>query len=347
MANNKFKMMAAGTFVLVFSGSITAHASTTIRIGHLNPPNPTGSHSAAMVAVFKQLVETATDGELKVEGYPSGQLGDDANVINQVSQGIVHSSISSSGGIAEHYPRIGIFDVPFAFPNIGVATEIIDISSDFGKDLVADLEAETNGLKVLGLLDSGGFFHFTNSRKPIESVEDMDGLRIRTMTLATHEAMMGAMGARATPLAWSEVYTALQTGVADGQMNPIQQTSFANFEEVQDYMTISNHLITPYIWLMNDEFYNSLSEDHQKVIDWASKIAVDAGRSVSRIIESSEQGLPKLEKGMSINTLSPEAREEFARVSQPAVLNAIERQYGDKGMELVEKMMAEIETHSH
>lgn len=346
MTNNKLKILAAATLTMTMASSLSAQAATTLRIAHLNPPDPTGSHSAAMVAVFKQLVETATDGEIKVEGYPSGQLGDDANAINQVSQGIVESSISSAGGVAEHYPRIGIFDIPFAFPNIGVATDVIDLSSDFGQQLATDLEEETSGLKVIGLMDSGGFFQFTNSQRPIESIEDMDGLRIRTMTLATHEAMTNALGARATPLAWSEVYTALQTGVADGQMNPIQQTSFANFEEVQDYLTISNHLITPYVWLINEDFYANLPAEHQEVIDWASEIAVDVGRSMSRIIEASDKGLPKLEEGMEINTLSQEAREEFIETSQPAVREVIEEQYGEKGIALLDSMMSEIESHS-
>ncbi|WP_163559315.1 DctP family TRAP transporter solute-binding subunit [Halomonas sp. NO4] len=337
------KTLTTATLSLALVGSLSAHGATTMRIAHLNPPESTASNSGAMTAVFKQLVETASNGEIEVEVYPAGQLGEDANVINQVSQGIVESTISSAGGMAEHYPRIGIFDIPFAFPNIGVATEVIDLSSDFGKELAADLEAETDGLKVLGLLDSGGFFQFTNSERPITSPSDMEGLRIRTMTLPTHEAMINSLDARATPLAWSEVYTALQTGVADGQMNPIQQTSFANFDEVQDYLTISNHLITPYLWLVNDDFYSSLSAEHQEIIDWASKVAVDAGRSMSRIIEASESGLPKLSEGMEVNAITPEAREAFVAASQPAVREVIEERYGDEGIALLNSMLAEID----
>ncbi|MFN2332087.1 MAG: DctP family TRAP transporter solute-binding subunit [Halomonas sp.] len=337
------RALATATLSLTLLASMSVHAATTMRIAHLNPPEATASNSGAMTAVFKQLVETASNGELLIEVYPAGQLGEDANVINQVSQGIVESTISSAGGIAEHYPRIGIFDIPFAFPNIGVATEVIDLSSDFGQMLAADLEAETDGLKLLGLLDSGGFFHFTNSQRPITTPADMEGLRIRTMTLPTHEAMINALGARATPLAWSEVYTALQTGVADGQMNPIQQTAFANFDEVQSYLTISNHLITPYLWLINDEFYDGLSEEHQQIIDWASKVAVNAGRSMSRIIEASDSGLPKLSGGMAVNAITPEAREAFVAAAQPAVREVIEARYGETGTELLNAMLAAID----
>ncbi|MBY6110870.1 DctP family TRAP transporter solute-binding subunit [Halomonas sp. DP1Y21-3] len=323
--------------------SASTQAATTMRIAHLNPPDPTASNSGAMTAVFKQLVETATNGEIQIEIFPAGQLGEDANVINQVGQGIVQSTISSAGGVAEHYPRIGIFDIPFAFPNIAVATEVIDLDSDFGKALAEDLEAETDGLKVLGLLDSGGFFQFTNSQRPIETTDDMDGLRIRTMTLPTHEAMINALGAEATPLAWSEVYTALQTGVADGQMNPIQQTSFANFDEVQSYLTVSNHLITPYIWLINEDFYNGLDPEQQKVIDWAADVAVDAGRSMSRIIEASDNGLPKLADGMEVNAITPEARQAFIDKAQPAVREVISERYGSEGEALLASMLDAID----
>lgn len=326
---------------LGIAGAASA-AETTMRIAHVNPPEAMASNAGAMSAVFKQLAETASNGEIEVTIYPAGQLGKDAEAIAQVRQGIIESSISTAGGVAEHYPKIGVFDIPFAFPNIGVANEVISLESDFGQTLAQDIHEET-GLKVLGLLDSGGFFQFTNSQKPISSPEDMEGMRIRTMTLPTHEAMINSMGSQATPLAWAEVYTALQTGVADGQMNPIQQTAFAKFDEVQDYLTISNHLITPYVWFVNQDFYDGLPEEHRHIIDWASKVAVESGRAMSRIIEASEQGLPKLADSMEVNTITAEQREAFAAMAQPAVRQVIEDKYGEEGIALLEAMLASIE----
>jgi hypothetical protein len=147
-----------------------------------------------------------------------------------------------------------VFDMPFAFPNIGVASRVIDLDSSFGQKL-AERHRGQDRLKVLGLIDSGGFFAITNSQRPITSVEDMKGLRIRTMTLPTHEAIVSSLGGQPTALPWAEVYTALQTGVADGQMNPIPIIAFAKFDEVQKYLSITNHIITPYIWTMNADFY--------------------------------------------------------------------------------------------
>ncbi|MCR8547546.1 DctP family TRAP transporter solute-binding subunit [Salipiger sp. P9] len=314
----------------------------TIRLAHLNPEDPFGSHSGAMSAVFKSLVESNSNGRIEVQLFPNGQLGKDNEVIEQVRSGLVETTISSSGGMAQHYPLVGVFDIPFAFPNIGVASKVIDTDSAFGQTFVADLEAKT-GLEVLGLLDSGGFFAFTDSVRPIASVEDMDGLKIRTMTLPTHEAMISSLGGQPTPLPWAEVYTALQTGVADGQMNPVPIIAFAKFDEVQKYLSITNHLITPYIWTMNADFLASLSEEDQYLVKWAADVATDAGRAMSRVIEASDKGLPALAAKMEVNVVTPEEQAKFAEAAQPAVRTLIAEKYGAEGTAMLDAMMASIE----
>ncbi|MEM8570330.1 MAG: DctP family TRAP transporter solute-binding subunit [Pseudomonadota bacterium] len=317
-------------------------ADITLRLAHLNPEDPYASHSGAMAAVFESLVESNSNGAIEVEVFPNGQLGKDNEVIDQVRAGLVESTISSSGGMAQHYPLVGVFDIPFAFPNIGVASEVISSESAFGEKFIADLEAET-GLKVLGLIDSGGFFAFTNSKKPITSVDDMQDLRIRTMTLPTHEAIISSLGGQPTPLPWAEVYTALQTGVADGQMNPVPIIAFAKFDEVQKYLSITNHVITPYIWTMNPEFYEGLSPEHQTLINWAALVATESGRAMSRVIEASDSGLPALASKMEVNVVPPEEQAKFAEAAQPAVRALIEEQYGPKGIEMLDALLSSID----
>ena len=170
----------------------------------------------------------------------------------------------------------------FAFPHVGVASRVMTLNSGFGETFASDIEDETE-LKVLGLPESGGFFAFTNSERPITSLEDIEGLRIRTMTLAPRGDDRRAR-CRAHVAALAEVYTALQTGVADGQMNPIPISAFANFDEVQDYLSIANHGITPYIWTMTEEFYNSLTPEHQYLVSWAAEVATEAGRGMNGVI---------------------------------------------------------------
>jgi tripartite ATP-independent transporter DctP family solute receptor len=337
------KLTATATAAVVaasFAG-VSQAAEVTIRVGHLNPADPFESHSGAMTSIFKSLVESASGGAIEVKLFPNGQLGKDNEVIQQVRDGIVESTISSSGGIAQHYPLVGIFDIPFAFPNIAIANRVIDQRSSFGKKFTSDLGAKT-GLKVLSMIDSGGFFAFSNSERPIKTVADMKGLKIRTMTLPTHKAMVDAMGGQATPLPWAEVYTSLQTGVAHGQMNPIPVIAFAKFDEVQKYLSITNHVITPYIWTMNQKFYDGLSPAHRNIVNWASEVASEAGRGVSRVIEASERGLPKLSKKMKVNVVSPAEQAKFAAAAQPAVRKLIEEKLGADGKGMLDAMMAAI-----
>lgn len=317
-------------------------ADITLRLAHLNPEDPFASHSGAMASVFKSLVESNSNGRIEVQLFPNGQLGRDNEVIEQVRSGLVESTISSSGGMAQHYPLVGVFDIPFAFPNIGVASDVIDLDSSFGQTFSADLEAKT-GLKVLGLLDSGGFFAFTSSKGPIATVADMEGQRIRTMTLPTHEAIISSLGGQPTALPWAEVYTALQTGVADGQMNPVPIIAFAKFDEVQQYLSVTNHLITPYIWTMNPEFFDSLSAEDQYLVTWAAEVATDAGRSMSRVIEASDKGLPALAAKLDVNVVTPEEQAKFAEAAQPAVRALIEESYGAEGIAMLDSMLASIE----
>ncbi|SFO94110.1 tripartite ATP-independent transporter solute receptor, DctP family [Cohaesibacter marisflavi] len=341
---NSVKSVVLGTIAATVLAGTALAADVTIRIGHLNPADPTESHSGAMTAVFKSLVETASNGEIEVKLFPNGQLGKDNEVIQQVRDGIVESSISSAGGVAQHYPLVGVFDIPFAFPNIYVSDKVMSLESDFGKKFAADMDAKT-GLHTLAILDSGGFFAFTNSKRPIKTVEDMDGLRIRTMTLPTHQAMVNSLGAQATPLPWAEVYTALQTGVADGEMNPIPIIAFAKFDEVQKYLSITNHVITPYVWFMNGEFYEGLKPEHKAIVDWASEVATNAGRGISRIIEASDKGLPKLAEKMEINAVSPAEAEKFAAIAQPAVRKLIEEKFGAEGTDMLNALMADIDKY--
>ena len=143
------------------------------------------------------------------------------------------------------------------------------------------------------------------------------------MTLPTHQAMVSSLGGKPTPLPWAEVYTALQTGVADGQMNPIPIIAFAKFDEVQKYLSITNHVITPYIWTINKDFY-------------------EAGRGVSRVIEASEKGLPALAKKMEVNAVSPAELEKFAAAAQPAVRKLIDEKLGSEGTAMLDAMLDAI-----
>ncbi len=338
----KLPMVAAAAAFAAGIATSPAMAEKVLKLSHLNPADPFNNATGAMAAVFKSLVEAGTNGSVKVQLFPDGQLGKDAEVIQQVRDGVIQSNIASSGGVAQHYPLIGVFDMPFAFPNINIVHDVMDRDSDFGKKLAADIEAKT-GLKVIAVLDSGGYFAISNSKRPIKSVADMKGLRIRTMTLPTHQAIIGSLGGKPTPLPWAEVYTSLQTGVADGQMNPVPIIAFAKFDEVQEYLTLTQHVITPYVWFISKKFYDGLTADEQAIVDYAAKAAADSGRGLSRIIEASSRGLPHLGKKMKVNSVSAAELKKFAAASQPAVRKLIEEKFGTEGSDLLNALLKNIE----
>jgi len=336
-----FKSIAVAAVLSLGVGMLpaAAHADKVIKLAHLNKDDPYDNATGAMATVFKSLVESGTNGSVKVQIFPNGQLGKDNEVIQQVKSGVVQSSISSVGGIASVYPMIGALDVPFAYPNIAVTYAVFD--GPFGKHLAADITKKT-GLDVLGFGDSGGFFEFTNSKHPIKTPEDMKGLKIRTMGLDTQKKLVASLGAQPVAINWAELYTALQTGVADGEMNPVPIIKFAKFDEVQKYLTLTNHLFTPYVWIMNKQFYDGLTAHEKEVVNAAARSAIVAGRGINRIIEASDRGLPALEKKMQVYTPTPAQIAQFRALAQPAVEAQIVKSYGKEGEAMMKAYLAAI-----
>jgi tripartite ATP-independent transporter DctP family solute receptor len=326
-------------FLILALATSPALAAKSIKLHHLNQDDPFDNPTGAMATVFKSQVEAGTNGGITVQTFPNGQLGKDNEVLEQVKTGVVESGIFSVGGFAAGYPLIGVLDVPFAFPNISLTYPVFD--GPFGQRLAADIKKKT-GLTVLGFGDSGGFFHITNNKRPITSPADVAGLKIRTMGLDTHKAIIQALGGQPTAIAWAEVYTALQTGVADGQMNPIPIIAFAKLNEVQHYLTLTGHLFAPYVWVMNTKFWDGLTPEEQSVVSYAAKSAIVAGRGIGRIIEASPRGLPALSKTMKVNALTDAQKKAFRDKTLPEVTKVINQKFGAEGKEMMEAFIAAI-----
>lgn len=338
-------MKKAGVFLLVLAvvltSSMAVAAPKVLKISHLNAQQPFENSTGAMAAVFKSMVEAGTNGSVKVDIFPAGQLGNERETMEQVKVGVVQSYIASAGGMAPFYPSYGILDIPFAIPDYAVAWKVFD--GPFGDFLKEDI-AKVTGFKVLGFGEAGGFFQLSNSKRPIQKVEDMKGLKIRTMTLPSHQNLMKTYGAAATPIAWAEVYTSLQTGVADGQHNPIPIILLGKLYEVQKYLSVTNHLYGTYCWIMNKDFYEGLSDSEKHVVQVAAMTAITAGRGLNRIIEASDKGLPTLIKeGMEVNTPSPEALAVFRERGKESAMKFIKENYGDDGVAFAEKFLKAID----
>lgn len=333
----------AVTAVCLMAGSPVLAVTKVIKLHHLNKDDPFDNPTGAMATVFKSLVEAGTNGGIQVQTFPNGQLGKDAEVVQQVKSGVIQAGIHSVGGFASVYPMMGVIDIPFAFPNISATYAVFD--GPFGQKLAADIEKKT-GLHVVGFGDSGGFFHFTNSKRAIKSPKDMEGLKIRTMGLDTHKTIINALGGQPAAIAWTEVYTALQTGVADGQMNPVPIIVFAKFDEVQKYLTLSGHLFAPYVWVFNPDFWNGLTDEEKRVIEYAAQSAIVAGRGLGRVIEASDRGLAVLMKEMQVNALTAEEKMKFREAAMPAVKKLIVDKFGAEGEEMMNAFLDAVEDAS-
>ncbi|MFW6273554.1 MAG: DctP family TRAP transporter solute-binding subunit [Halanaerobium sp.] len=326
--------------LIVSSMTVMAQDAKVLKLSHLNPQQPKEVATAAMAEVFKSMVESGTNGSIEVEIYPNGVLGNERESMEQVENDVTQSYIASGGGMATFYPKFSIVNIPFSITNYSVAYEVYD--GEFGQNMAADIEEET-GFKVLGFGESGGFFQLTNSERPIRTPEDMDGLKFRTMTIPIHMEFMRSLGASPTPIAWAELYTAMQTGVVDGQHNPVPIIKIGKLEEVQEYLTLTNHMYTPYVWVLNSDFYASLNDEEKSVVEESARVANLAGRGVNRLIEASDEGLPYLTEEMEVYKPTAEEMQMFKDQAIPAAMEFIEEEYGDDGSEFAESYLNAVE----
>lgn len=339
-----FKKLGLG---LALGATVVATASgafadtKVLKFAHDNKTDPFENPAHACTAVFANIVNADTNGSVKVEVFPSNQLGSASEHVQFLQDNVIQATLTSTGAISSYYPRIDVLNLAFAFDHNAATYDVFD--GPFGSALAADIEASIPNAKVLGFPDTGGFFAITNSKRPIKTLDDFDGIRVRTMTLPSHQKIIQALGGEAYPLSWGEVYSGLQTGVIDGQMNPVPIISFANFAEVQQYMTLTNHLFSPYTFMISDSFWNSLTPEEQRVINYAAKSCVTASRGISRIIEASDRGLAGLMDKIEVTALTAEDRQAFKDAAQPAVLAHVEEALGDEGVALLEQFRSAVE----
>ena len=318
----------------------SASAGGVIKFGHDNKTDPFENPAHACTAVFSNIVTADTNGSVSVEVFGSNQLGSAAEHVQQVRDGIIQATLTSTGALASYYPRIDVLNLPFAFHGNASTYNVFD--GDFGKELAADIEAELGDVVVLGFPDTGGFFAVTNSKHAIADLKDFEGIRIRTMNLPSHQKIMQSLGAEAYPLSWGEVYSGLQTGVIDGQMNPVPIISFANFAEVQKHMTLTNHLFSPYTFMINRAFYEGLSDSERATVHTAAENCVAASRGLSRIIEASDRGLAGLMDKIQVTALTAEQRAAMAGAAQPAFEAHVAENMDERASELLSKFKSEV-----
>lgn len=251
-----------------------ASAETAIRIPHCCAD---GSHFDVAAERFAKLLEEKSGGELVGEVYPAGQLGQETEVIQNVQAGSIEATIIGHDPLAQFSPEITILSLPYLFDNHEQAFEQLD--AELGDRLEASLRER--GLHVLGWGNNGARV-YTNNERPLQTPADFEGLKFRSPQNPVNLAVTEALGGIAAAIPYGEVYTALQQGTIDGQENAVINIYPANLQEVQGHMSMTNHLLSFVVLVMNEDFFNALSPELQTAVQEAASEAIAEERATAQ-----------------------------------------------------------------
>jgi len=346
MRNMRITSFIIITFVLlVFSMSAVFAESEqyTIKFAHADIGDPLVTSNAAFSDVFKMKVEAYSDNRIKVKVFPEGQLGDQLSITQQIKSGEIEMGIVAGGVVSSLlYPPISFESLPYIFPSSEVAEDILVVNNPFIKKMREEVEKKS-GIGIISICPIG-YRNLTNNKREIKSPDDMKGLKFRVMQVKPHIEMIKAAGAQAVPIPYLEVYTSLQTGVIDGQENPISVIDAMNFQEVQKYLTLNNHVLHSFFTLYNADFLNKLPEDLKNCVYRAAKEARVAAMGINHIRETII--LEEFRKA-NINIYVP-TRDElnaFKEVMQPAALEWYKKNV-ENGESILNELQSEIKAAS-
>jgi len=302
----------------------------TIRWGHLlNKDHPLSMG----VQKFAELAAEKSDGKIRIREFPSSQLGSELQQQSALQGGSQEMMSAATSTLAGIVPEYGILDFPFIFANEEEAYKLLD--GPVGSMLEEKLAQ--HGLVSLGFWENG-FRNVTNSRRAIEKPEDLAGLKIRVMPNPVYMQAFEAFRSNPVPLAFSELFTALETGAVDAQENPYAIILSNKFSEVQKYLSVTNHTYNAFAVIVSKAFWDKLSEAERQVLRDSFAEAQAYQRQVSR--DASGKALTELEgSGMAINTIEPEQLERLREIVQP-VIDKFAASYDP---ELVKAFYAEVE----
>lgn len=326
-----FKKLALLPAVAVLSigtiGATALDAQTTVRFGHVDSEGDLLDNPYwAFTEVFSTIVHTGTEGRYVIEVFPDGQLGDLESLLEQNIRGSLQIVGGlNAGHVAAYAPNAQVLELPFVFPSTEVAREVL--AGEFGQSL-ADHVAEVSGVRIMSYLPAA-FRNFSNNVRPIRTPEDMRGLNIRTQQIPLHVAMVEALGASPTPIAWAELYSALQTGVVDGQENAPYTMLLANLQEVQRYYTLNNHLINMPMITINEDFYQGLSDEDRAVFDLAARQASFAMMGIITAKESQDLRVIA-NAGVEIYQPTPEEFQQFVDTARGPVAEVLAAEIGNE-----------------
>ena len=281
--------------LLASTGAIAQFAERTIKFTNgVNEDHPVG----VGVKKMQEVLAAKTGGKMKIVAFWGGAAGGDLPATQALRAGTQEMVCTSSSPLVGIVKELGAFDLPFLFANEKEADAVLDgpAGEYFNKKL------EAAGLVNLAYWENG-FRNLTNSKKPVAKPEDFEGVKLRVMQNNIFLDSFKTLGANAVPMAFGEVFTALETRTIDGQENPFVTIETSKFNEVQKYLSVTRHAYTPFLILYSKKLWDQLNPQEQAVLREAAKEGQKVQREANRALN--EKALANLRKTMTVNDVSP------------------------------------------
>jgi TRAP-type transport system periplasmic protein len=329
--------VALATLLACTGTPVLAQTKFVLKVAHSDSADMSTSRKAVMADAFAKEVKAKSGGRIDVQVFGAGALGGERDLVEGVKNGFIQAGLAS-GVMANFYPNAMVTDIPYLFPSNEVADKVLD--GPFGQKLSASFHAAT-GMHNL-CFGEVGFRHFSTGKKAIHTPKDLAGLKIRVQETPLYVTEMKALGAQPTPIAFPETYTALQTGVVDGEENPLPTMIFAKFYEVQKHVTLDGHNYGVDWFVLSDKFYKSLPADLQQVVTDAAKDACAIERKTNRAFTAS--GARTLaEKGVTVYTPTPAEIAQFRAAAQAPVIEFLKTKIDPKLIDSVQAAVRQAE----
>lgn len=299
-------------------------APKTLKYAHFQPAREDQPMHAAALK-FKGCLEQATNGSIEVQIFPSGQLGNATNALEGLKFGTVEMAVVHDGGISSVYRPFDIFAIPYLFPDHETAYKVLD--GKFGQEFADEMLKQT-GIRLLSYADNG-IRHFTNSKHPIKTPQDLKGLKIRVQPAPVFLTMVRALGASPSAIDWGELPAALSQGTVDGEENSVTNIMAASLYQSQKYATLDGHVYSLHAYLIGDTFYQSLDDTERKAIDTCVIPARDIHREMTRAQDLSAEKV-LTQAGMEVYVPSADEIAQFREITQPTVVKDLKKSVGEK-----------------
>jgi TRAP-type transport system periplasmic protein len=323
--------LSSGVFLLTAGGGYAADIKErTLKIGLAQVKEHPFSMGAQK---FADLVSEKSGGKIKGRLFPGAQLGGDAAVISSLQGGTVEVTVVSTGLLSGMIKEFGVFYMPLVFNEVAEADAVLD--GPLGKKLLDKLPEQ----RLIGLCYwEHGYRNLTNSKRPVEKWEDIQGLKVRVIQIPIFVDIFNGLGANAVPMPFPELYTALEQKAVDGQENALATIETAKFNEVQKYLSTTRHVYDPLVVLFSKRTWDQLSNDERKIVQDAANEARPYQRKLNRDQEQKILGAMK-SKGMVVTEVSPQERARMREKLQPVA----DKYTKEVGEPLVKELYAEIE----